>query len=270
MSNKFSILILTYNEEDNLKILLEKIICLSDDIHILDSHSNDKTVNVAESYGCKVHFRKFDNELEQRKYSLSLNFKYDWIYNPDADELPDEQMIESLMASDLTKTSAFQFRFKNFLDGKWIRFCTDYPVWVIRFFRKDRLEFDREINLKYKVKGEIKKCSGHFHHFPFSKGIDWWVEKHINYSNKESDEHYKVSSKGASFFSPSNFKKSLYEHKGIRIYLKHVSMFLPARFFLRFFYSYIIRLGFLDGYAGYKYSVLISFYEHLIEMKTKK
>ena len=55
--------------------------------------------------------------------------------------------------------------------------------------------------------------------------------------------------------------------KNKRILVKEISFFLPFRAFLRFIYTFFFRLGFLDGMNGFRYSLLISFYEYLIHLK---
>lgn len=266
----FSILILTFNEEANLERHLPKYKKLSDDIIILDSYSTDNTVKVAKRHDCRVFSRKWDSEDLQRAYSLKLPFKNRWIYNPDADEFPDEHLI-----SEMTETSrsdsnyaAYEVRFKNIFDNRWIRHSTDYPVWVIRFFQPEKVSFGRIINLEYKINGKTGKFKGHFLHFPFSNGLEWWVAKHNTYSSKEAIEmnRHKVNgniiASARSVFVANTSKTR-------RLKIKELSFYLPFRGFFRFVYSYFLRGGFLDGRQGFYYCVLISYYEFLISLKAR-
>ena len=264
----FSILILTLNEAATLPTLLERLHGISTDIIVLDSHSDDETCSIAEDYGCKVYKRRFDNERAQRTFALSLPFKYSWVYNPDADEIPSDLLLAEMnkISTSSTNKSAYEVRFKNYLYGKWIRRSTDYPVWVIRFFRPDKLSFEREINLRYVVDGSLGRLTGHFNHYPFAKGTEWWLSKHNVYSTKEAKEAIKIIGH-KTFFSVLLSVFSTKTSKERRLALKELSFFLPARGVLRFLYSYIIKLGFLDGKAGLKYCVLISFYEFMISVK---
>lgn len=264
----FSVLILTLNEEVSLPRLLARLANVTDDIVVLDSFSTDATREIALRHGCRVFERSFDNERAQRAHANTLPFRHAWVYNPDADEIPDDRLLEEMRCASLYENpaSAYEVRFRNHLDGTWIRRSTDYPVWVIRFFRPTRLSFEREINLRYVIEGTVERFSGHFDHYPFAKGVEWWIEKHNTYSTKEAREALRFI--GEVRFGPALGRVfSAKTSKERRHALKEVSFFLPFRGTLRFFYSYVLRLGFLDGRAGLKYCALIAFYEFMIEVK---
>lgn len=235
---------------------------------MLDSCSTDGTQDVARNLGCSVYERPFDTENEQRAFANTLPFKHNWVYNPDADEIPESVLLSEMInaATDDNPAAAYEVRFRNYLDGRWIRRSTDYPVWVIRFFRPEKLSFEREINLRYVVHGSTLRFEGHFNHYPFSKGLEWWIAKHNQYSSKEAREALKVIGTGTFGGSLRRVLRAN-SAKNRRIALKEVSFFLPYRGLLRFVYSYFFRLGFLDGRAGLKYSFLISFYEFMISAK---
>jgi glycosyltransferase involved in cell wall biosynthesis len=267
----FSTLILTLNEVKTLPHLIKRLRKVCDDIVVLDSYSNDGTQILARNLGCRVYQRTFDTEKEQRAYAISLPFRHSWVYNPDADEIPDDLFLEEMQAAafDENLNSAYEVRFKNYLDGSWIRHSTDYPVWVIRFFRPKQLSFEREVNLRYVVDGQINRFEGHFNHFPFEKGLDWWISKHNQYSTKEAHEAIKIINKSSFSLAIKKFTNTQ-SAKDRRLALKEISFFLPYRGLMRFFYSYLFRLGFLDGRAGLKYSILISFYEFMISEKIRE
>ncbi|GAB3311709.1 glycosyltransferase family 2 protein [Haliea atlantica] len=267
----FSVLILTLNEASSLPLLVNKLKPICDDIVILDSFSTDGTQELARDLGCRVYERGFDNEHTQRAFGIKLPFRHSWVYNPDADEIPDDMLIKEMQtaATDNNFNAAYEVRFRNYLDGRWIRHSTDYPVWVVRFFKPETLTFEREINLRYVINGSVGRFNGHFDHFPFSKGIGWWITKHNLYSTKEAEEAVRLfgdSSFWMSILAVFNSRTS----KSRRLALKEVSFYFPLRGILRFLYSYFFRLGFLDGRAGFKYSLLIAFYEFLISEKIKE
>lgn len=266
----FSILILTFNEEANLKRHLPKYSRISDDIVILDSFSTDNTVKVAQQYGCSVFSRKWDSEDLQRAYSLKLPFKNSWVYNPDADEFPDEQLLSEMTQSSKSDSNnvAYEVRFKNIYNDRWIRYSTDYPVWVVRFFQPEKVSFGRIINLEYKINGNLGRFKGHFLHYPFSKGLDWWIAKHNTYSSKEAIEMIKIKS-NSNFFASAVSVLVARNSKTRRVKLKELSFYLPLRGIARFTYSYFMRGGFLDGRNGLYYCILISYYEFLISIKAR-
>jgi len=91
-----SILILTLNEEDNLPGCLET--CKwSDDVHVLDSYSSDRTIEIAREHGATVHFRKFDSFAQHQNWALeNIEFKHPWVFYYDADERITPLLAQSL------------------------------------------------------------------------------------------------------------------------------------------------------------------------------
>jgi glycosyltransferase involved in cell wall biosynthesis len=265
-----SILILTLNEEANIPDCLESV-KWSDDIVVLDSFSTDRTVEIAKKAGARVIQRKFDNEKNQRMFSLrEIPFKYKWVYNPDADEItPDELYNEMLsVTSDPNRTEvAYRIRFKTMFMEKWIRHSSLYPTWVIRLFRPEKISFDREINLRYITDGDEGYLKHHFHHYSFNKGLNAWFDKHNKYSWQEAKESLKSLTEQHinwsdifSFGNPAVCRKAL----------KELSFRLPFRPALRFVYMYFLQLGFLDGWAGFHYCCLLSIYEYMIVLKMEE
>ena len=92
-----SCLILTLNEEQNLPRCLESL-RWCDDIVVLDSFSTDRTVEIARAAGARVVQRKFDNGRDHRAAALKLQFKYPWVYIPDADEVTPAELRDEMLA----------------------------------------------------------------------------------------------------------------------------------------------------------------------------
>jgi glycosyltransferase involved in cell wall biosynthesis len=264
-----SVLILTKNEEVNLPRCLESVRSWSDDILILDSGSTDRTVEIAKEAGCRVFQRDWDGESGQRAYSLTLPFKYPWIYNPDADEVCVPDMIaemKAIAADPATTYAAYRVRFRVHFFGTWIRHSSLYPTWVVRLFRPEKIRFEREINLTYVVDGSVGSLESHFIHYSFNNGLAAWVEKHNIYSSKEAQESLRFLASGHLNWSAIFRGPTVARRKA----LKELSFRLPFRPTLRFFYMYVFRLGFLDGRAGYHYCRLLAMYEYLIVIKMKE
>src|SRR3972149_5356327 len=96
-NNKFSVLILTLNEEVNIAHAINSVKGWAAEIIILDSGSTDGTVKLAESMGAKVFHRTFDNYANQRNYALKeLPIKSEWIFFLDADEYPTEELKKEI------------------------------------------------------------------------------------------------------------------------------------------------------------------------------
>ena len=266
---KVSVLILTFNEEINLSNCLDSV-SEFDDIIILDSYSTDSTVSIAKSKGARVFQRKFDNFANQRNYALkNLTFKNDWILHLDADEIVTSKLIGEIKQKIPNKKyDAFRLPSKIMFLGKWLRFSGIYPIYQVR------LGHYKKLNFKQFGHGQIEdmdiKRIGIFKepymHYTFTKGIDEWINKHNNYSSDEAKQNL-IKGNQNFFLEIKNFI-SMDSTKRRRA-LKALSRYLPFRSLFRFFYMYILRLGFLDGYPGYIYCKLIAIYENMIDIKFK-
>lgn len=261
-----SVLILTYNEEKNLPACLDTV-SWSDDIIVFDSCSTDRTVEIAREAGARIYQRPFDNERNQRAASLKLDFKYPWVYNPDADEVtpPDlrDEML-SLIADPKRTEVAYRVRFKVMFFGRWIRRSSLYPTWVVRLFRPEKISFDRLINLTYNVDGPEGRLTSHFLHYTFNNGISAWYEKHNKYSSAEAEEKIK------SLAEPLNWTDLRGDTVNRRKFLKQLAFRLPCRPFVVFVYIYFLRLGMLDGLIGLRYCLMRATYEFMIDLKTRE
>lgn len=265
-----SILILTKNEEQDLPDCL-KSVSWCDDVHVFDSYSIDKTINISNMYGAKVSQRKFDNYASQRNAALeTLLFKYEWVFILDADEripISLKEEIEQKLSKVGQNVNGFRIRRRDFLNNTWLKYAQISPYYI-RLVRKGKARYHREINEVLEIDGEVEDLDGYFNHFPFSKGYSHWLNKHNQYSSMEAkrwiDEqngNYTFSFKKALF--SKDFTEKRYHQKGL--FYK-----LPGRPLIKWFYMVIIRRAFLDGSAGLTYAFLQSIYEYFIVLKTKE
>jgi glycosyltransferase involved in cell wall biosynthesis len=260
-----SVLILTFNEEDNLPRCLQSL-SWSDDIVVFDSFSTDRTVEIAKAAGARVVQRRFDNENDHRTASLQVEFKYPWVYNPDADEITPPEFQREILevtADPIRAEVAYRARFKTMFLGQWLKYSSLYPTWVIRLFKPEKVKFERSINLRYVIDGAEGRLSHHFEHHTFNKGLNAWFDKHNRYSWHEAAE-------SLNSLSTARFKWGhLVSSNAVlrRRALKELSFRLPWRPTFRFLYMYLFRRGFLDGRAGLIYCRLLALYEYMIVVK---
>lgn len=264
-----SILILTLNEEDNLPRCLQSV-SWCDDIVVLDSFSSDRTVEIAKAAGARVVQRKFDNWSTHQNWALeNIEFKHPWVYYSDADEVVTPELHKELLkvAEEINNPNvAYRLRYKNYFYGRWIKHCGIYPTWVLRFFLPKKIRWERLVNPTAVVDGKEGRLSSHFEHYSFNKGLNAWFDKHNKYSWQEAMETIK------------SLRESRVQWKALfsrdpaarRRTLKELSFRSPCRPLLRFFYMYFLKMGFLDGMAGFHYSVMLSIYEYMIVLKTKE
>jgi glycosyltransferase involved in cell wall biosynthesis len=265
MTSGVSILILTLNEEVNLAGCIDSC-TWSDDIVVFDSMSKDRTVAVAQEKGARLVQRPFDNYAAQRNAALAnVTYKHPWVLMVDADErvTPELAMeISAAVAAAGNDVAMFRMRRKDFFLGKWLKRSSGYPTWFGRLVRLGRVRVEREVNEEYITSGGVAYLRGHLNHYPFNNGITYWFERHNRYSSMEAIAKANVRSEPIAI-------GALFSREPIdrRRALKQVLYRIPLRPLVVFLYLYIIRLGILDGSAGFHFSRMRAAYEMLIDLK---
>jgi hypothetical protein len=138
----------------------------------------------------------------------------------------------------------------------------------MRLFRPQKMHYERLVNPVSIPSGPVGRLNGYLDHFPFSKGIAHWIERHNSYSTFEAQqivadrEGAGSASLRAAFFE-EDFHRRRYHQKALFYRM-------PGRPFAKFLLLYFVKRGFLDGRAGLTYSVLQSIYEYFIVLKTRE
>ena len=78
MNRKLSVIITTFNEEENIARCLESVADLADDILIVDSYSTDKTVETAQGYPVRIEQRKYQGPADQKNWAIP-QAQHEWI-----------------------------------------------------------------------------------------------------------------------------------------------------------------------------------------------
>lgn len=267
--NGISVIILTKNEEQDLPGCLESV-AWSDDIHVYDSFSTDKTVEIAKKFGANVVQRHFDNWSSHQNWGLrNINFKHPWVYYSDADERVTPELVQAMKVAiaNASDEVAFRVRRRDYLDGTWLKHVTPSPF-NIRLFKPESIRYERLTNPVTVVDGVVGNITAHFNHYPFSKGISHWVNKHNHYSTLEAGQIIQNKNNSATFsVSKAFFCKDRNER---RFHQKELYYRLPFRPLLMFVLLYFVKLGFLDGRAGLKFVILRAIYEYFIVLKVRE
>ena len=264
---KFSVLILTYNEEANLPGCLNTV-AMSDDIVVLDSESTDRTPEIAEEAGATILQRPFDNYAAQRNHGLAHDFKHDWVLMIDADERLSAELAEEI-ANIVTQPdppiTLYRCRRQDIFMGRWIKRSSGYPTWFGRLFRKGRVRTEREINEEYVTDGEVGLLQGHLVHYPFNKGLHYWFERHNRYSTMEASklqEERNVPVVWTNFWN----RDPMLRRKAFKAFAYR----MPLRPLFTFGFLYLVKGGVLDGRAGLHFSIMRAVYEYLIDVKIRE
>ncbi len=224
-----SVIIITKNEEERLPHCL-KSVNFAEDIVVVDAGSQDRTIEIAKSFGCRVFIEKWKGYGPQKQSALEKTY-YKWVLSLDADErIPPEtaQIISQVIQA--PKAQAYSFLRKNFFHGKWIKYCGWWPDRVIRLFEKGHGKFEGMVHETWVTEGKIIELKASIEHYSYE-----------NYSQmlKKLDEY------------SSTRARELYD-KGIRVNL--LTPFLHGGWM--FIRSYFLKLGFLNGLDGFVISFM--------------
>jgi glycosyltransferase involved in cell wall biosynthesis len=264
-----SVLVLTKNEQQDLPGCLASV-SWSDDIHVYDSMSTDRTMEIATAAGATITTREFDNWAAHQNWGLrNIAFKHPWVLYIDADERVTPELRETILQAVRAPVQnvAFRVQRRDFFMGTWLKHVQTSPFYI-RLFRPEFVRYERLVNPVTLVDGPIGQIGGLLDHLPFSKGVSHWVARHNSYSTLEA-EQIRINQSGCASFS---FWKTLFEgdFNVRRYHQKELFYRLPARPLVKFLLLYFCKRGFMDGRAGLTYAVLQSFYEYMIVLKSRE
>ena len=233
-----SVIIISRNEEQNIRECICSAKLISGDIIVVDTGSFDNTVKLAKDEGARVITSNWEG------YGASKNkgaekAKYDWIFSLDADERISPGLAESINKIDFENGAyVYQFKRANFLGKKRIKFGADGFDKVTRIYHRRKTEWDlTRVHEKLVGTGIRKKIPGLLIHYS-SKKLEDYREKLVFYAGLSAIKYFENGKK-------ANFVKRF---------------LAPAFNALK---SYIFQLGFLDGLTGLKLAELIFYYTRL-------
>jgi len=257
-------IILTHNETLHIGRCIERLSDWCTKIIVVDSFSTDDTVAIAIAAGAEVHSRAFINQAEQFQWALdTIPIATDWVIRVDADEYFEPALIaeisERLPTLD-AQTTGVVFRRKMIFRGRWIRWGTYYPVFLLRLFRAGaaRMEqrwMDEHLQLTHGVSTIFS--SGDFVDENLQT-IGAWTDKHNRYATRHMVDFVGrriglIPTEPMPANRKARTKRWLREKVfgGTPLYL---------RSWLYFNYRYFVRLGFLDGRQGLVWHFLHGFW----------
>lgn len=272
--NDLTIIVLTYNEKIHIERCITCAKTIAKEVIIVDSYSNDGTVDLAATLGATVYSHEWPhNHSIQFNWALE-NCRIDtkWVMRLDADEIiPMNLMIEINKQLKLNdgRVKGYILKRGHVFYGKKIKYGGVFPLKLLRIWEhgngicESRL-MDEHIVLK--KTGKLQTLNEPFWDNNLNN-ISSWIHKHNSYSSKEAVEQL-------------NRKYNLYEipddsllsfQAKIKKFLKNnLYEKLPSalRSFIYFSFRYFIRFGFLDGYRGFSWHVLQGFwYRFLVDLK---
>jgi glycosyltransferase involved in cell wall biosynthesis len=267
-----AVVILTLNEEKHIGRCLENMQQVSDNIYIIDAYSTDRTLEIAKEYNAKIYQNKWVNHAHQFQWAMD-NCQIDapWIMRMDADEYLEPALIAEIKDR-LPELSAdvagVYLKRKVLFKGKWIRYGGFYPHILMRLWRNGKGHIEQRW-----MDEHIVVSGGSTVYFKENmvdynlNSIHWWVNKHNNYAVKEMVEllniKYHFFEADEKLLNNENVVKQARRKRFIKekVY-SALSPGLRASFY--FFFRYIVRLGFLDGYQGFVFHFMQGYWYRLL------
>lgn len=239
--NNLSVVLATFNEEENLERCLTAVKELADEIVIVDGTSKDRTVEIAKSLGARVIVTTNKQNFHINKQMAIDAAKEEWILQLDADEVVDielEKEIKEIIKKNPDE-NGFWIPRKNYFLGRFLMKGGQYPDYTIRLYRngKGRLP-QKDVHEQAEIDGKIGYLKSALLHYPY-KDFAFYVSKWKRYN----------------LFFANQIKEEL---EGKNFFYKFFAGFgylvlRPAHWL---FTTYIRHKGFYDSWQGFVFSFM--------------
>lgn len=268
-----TVVILTKNEERHIARALASVSGIADRCVVVDSISDDRTVELGKARGAKILVHPFSTQAQQFNWALEqLPDDTEWVLRLDADEIVTDALTQQIKDTLTTlgpdTKGIYVSRRVHFL-GRPIRWGGLFPIRVLRIFRHGagRCE-DRWMDEHILVDGATTDLSGEIIDDNLNS-LSWWTEKHNAYASREVVDLLNLEYGFMAHETIADIRSG--QQVGVKRWLKEkVYARLPGgtRAFIYFAYRYLFRVGFLDGKEGTAFHILQGFwYRYLVDMK---
>jgi glycosyltransferase involved in cell wall biosynthesis len=240
MSTPVSVVIICRNEAHIIGRTLEAVQGFTDDVVVVDSGSTDGTQQLVLAKGARLLETSWDGYGPNKNKGVALA-KHDWILSIDADEIVSEELAQQLKTIVLNDTSAVcNIRFRAFLGDTMIR----YGEWAndahIRLYNRLHTGWNEaQVHESLQLPPNTKQLTlnGYIHHYT-SRDLNDFATKTVNYAMLNALKYHRQGKKAG--------------------WIK--CRVAPAFSFIN---NYLLRLGFLDGEAGYNVAKMNAWYTWL-------
>lgn len=260
-----TVMIFTLDEEIHLPSCLDAL-TWADDVIVVDSFSTDRTEAIAREHGARFFQNRFTGFGSQRNWALdSCAPRHDWILILDADERVTPELateITAIATANPSGVGAYRLKRRFYIWGRWLRYSSLYPNWVVRLIHRDRVRYiDRGHAETQTVQGETRELQ-HDLIDENLRSIDDWFERQNRYARKEAE--YELANE-AGVRGWRDLVRS--DPLRRRAALKRLSWRLPLRPLFYFVYAYLWRRGFRDGRDGLVFCFMKALYQGMIVVK---
>lgn len=266
-------IVLTFNSANSIGIVLDALGGVARRIVVVDSNSSDHTREVVESAGAEFVQHPFENYSKQRRWAEAHAEipQGDWVLHLDSDEVITDELAKSIARATTEADSSvagFLIQRLSFFWGRPIRHGHMNPNWHLRLYRSGKgFCEDRLYDQHFVARGETRKLQGLLLDMQLVS-LESWTSSHNRWSTAEAQEAALCDGPGSGERLQGRLMGDRRQRKR---WLKEKIWYRTpplARSFAFFLYSYVFKLGFLDGKAGLVYHVLHAFwFRFLIDAK---
>lgn len=250
---KLTAIILTKNEENNIENVIQTV-SFCNEIIVIDDFSSDLTLKLAQKSKVKIVQRNSHNDFSGQRNWAMEKARNEWVFFLDADEEVSDRLkseIAKIASSPSTNAqvprndmNAFRIKRRDFWWGRELRFGETLKArnkGIIRLVKKRSGEWKGAVHEEFATSSSVGMLDGFLNHYPHPTLKEFIHDINI-YSTIRAKELQKQGKKGN---------------------ILPVLLYPPAKFFL----TYFMYLGFLDGPAGFAYAFVMSFHSFLVRTK---
>lgn len=271
MKLPISAIILTFNEEKNIKACLESIINDIDEVIIVDSGSTDNTLEILKEYKVKIYSHPFENYALQRNWAFeNIETTNNWILNMDADHRTMPELISELKQKFSTgiklDTNGFLISRRTIFMDKWIKYGGHYPTYHAVMFRKgvghcEQKNYDQH----FVIDGSTEILKGDIIDI-ITDSLSNFTHRHNKWSTLEAEEAVNEIKLKGTFINANKNGNPMEKRRYMK--QKYYSYPIFLRVFIYFFIRYVVKRGFLDGKEGLIFHFLQGFwFRFLVDAK---
>lgn len=266
------VMIIAFNESMNLPHCLAALQGWTRHVFVIDSGSTDGTQEIARSFGAEVIDHPWEGYARQKNWGLrNLPFESPWVLIIDADEVITPALRDQLTtiarrdAETVRENGFFLNRVTYFLNRP-IKHCGYFPSWNLRFFKRGLGRYeDREVHEHMIIPDPVGYLGEPMIHDD-RRGLEHYIAKHNRYSTLEARALFEETQRGVDRRDEANLSAGSRRHRWLK---RYVMPRVPFPGLWRFLYMYIIRLGVLDGRAGFEFCRFISMYDYMVALKLR-
>lgn len=263
---RVSVVVLTYMEEANIETCLRSVAGWAGDVHVVDSGSTDRTLEIAHKLADHVHHHPYVDHRSQIEYVLAqLPLKHDWLLILDADHQVSQELknsIDAMLETGASGIDLFYFRQTYVFRGQVIRSLKKWGR-LIRY-KNVQVEGGELVDFRYRTKGATGFLHGRITESNINENeIDFWIDKHQRFASRIAVEEL-LRRAGVVRWSIQPRLRGNPDERIVWLKSRWYSLPLFVRPFLYFAYRYIWRLGFLEGRTGFLFHFLQAFWFRLV------